>query len=160
MLAALWVLPISAQSLIGTWVTTQNMEEEMEGILLKGIMTGELKLSADASFSESGKMKMTVGKEDVSFSFTVVFSGGGTWKREGDLLVSQYNPKLAKAELTECDLPAALKLLLANSVKKELKKGMSSKKPESVRILTLTDTTLEVQDVDEKDPQIETFKRK
>ena len=160
LLAVLWVLPISAQELNGTWEISQSMEEERDGLVTTAVVTDELQLSPDGTFRESGQMKMDIGNGERSYSLTVVYSGGGSWKREGDILTIQYNPKLARAEVTESDLPAAVKLLFANAAARELKKGMSSRKAESCRILSLTDTQLELQDADGKNPEVETYRRK
>lgn len=160
LLALLWILPASAQSLTGTWLISESMEEDKDEMSSTAVATGELVLSDDGSFRESGQVKMTIGSEEHTFFLTVSFSGGGSWKREGDLLTTQYNPKLAKAAITETDMPGPLKLLIANAMVKEMKKEMSSRKPETSRILSLTDTQLQLQDADGKDPEIETYHRK
>ena len=162
LLAVLLMMPAMAQSLPGTWVTTETMDEDSDGFVTKALVTDQLVMSADNSFRESGDMKMTIGKDDLLFSFTIVFSGGGTWKRDGETLSIQYNSKLAKAELTDCDLPAVLKLMIANAAVKEVKKGLSSKKPDIYQIQSLTDTQLVLLDPESTEPghEIQTFTRK
>lgn len=160
LLAVVCFLPASAQSLPGTWVASEIVEENDDIMKMKADVTDELVLSADGTFSESGNMKSTIEMENVSFSFTIVYSSGGTWKREGNNLSIQYNPKLAKASVTEADMPGILKAMIANTAAKELKKEMSSKKPDVYQIVSLSETQMELADLDSKEQDIQVFKRK
>ena len=163
LVTVLWIVPAFSQEITGTWVISETRNNDKE----KGkddpqmdlSLTYEMTFSPDASFNESGQMKFTMGAYDISYSTTITFSGGGTWKREGDLLTILYNPKLAKVKVTETNFPAVVRPLLNSSISREMKKQMKSNKPETSRILSLTATELKLQEP-ENPKEVDTYRRK
>lgn len=163
LVAVLWIVPAFSQEITGTWVISESHNDDKvngkDDRQMDMSVTDELTLSPNASFNESGQMKLLIGAYDISYSMTITYSGGGTWKREGDLLTLQYNPKLAKAKLAETNVPVVLRPLLTSSLSREMKKQMKASKPETSRILSLTATELKLQDP-EHPKEVATYRRK
>jgi len=163
LVAVLWIVPAFSQEITGTWVSSEihdnDKEKGKDDLQMDLSVTDELTLSPDASFNESGQMKFSMGAKDISYSATITYSGGGTWKREGDLLTLQFNPKLAKVKVTETNIPVVFRPLLTSSISREMKKQMKSSKPETSRILSLTATELKLQDP-EHPKDVGTYRRK
>lgn len=163
LVAVLWIVPAFSQEITGTWVISENhdgsKEKGKDHLQMIFSTTEEQTFSSDASFNESGQTKILLGQNDISYSMTITYSGGGTWKREGDLLTLQYNPKLAKAKLTETNVPVVFRPLLTSTITRELKKQMKASKPETSRILSLTATELKLQDP-EHPKDVVTYRRK
>ena len=163
LVAVLWIVPAFSQEITGTWVSSEihdnDKEKGKDDLQMNMSVTDERTFSSDASFSEIGQVKLSMGMNDISYSATITYSGGGTWKREGDILTILYNPKLAKAKVTETNIPVVFRPLLTSSISREMKKQMKSIEPETGRILSLTATELKLQDPD-NEKHVETFRRK
>ena len=160
LLAALLVLPAAAQNLTGVWNMTESMDEKQDDMDSSMIMTDDMTLAGDGTCLQMGNASMTLGKDDVDLHFKIEFSVSGTWTREGETLTIRNNPKSAKIEVTENNLPGVLKVLIVNTLKKELKKEFTSKKPDVYAIISLTESELVLLEQDVKNPQPETYKRK
>ena len=163
MVTVLWIVSAFSQEITGTWVISETHNDDKvngkDDRHMDMSVTDELTLSPDASFNQSGQMKLSMGAYDISYSTTITYSGGGTWKREGDLLPLQFNPKLAKVKVTETNFPVVFRPLLTSSISREMKKQMKSIKPETSRILSLTATELKRQDP-EHPKDVDTYRRK
>ena len=153
-------LPAIAQNLTGTWTITESMDEKKEDMDSSLEMVSDMVLQEDGACSQSGHAAMTIGEGEDVLYFTILFSAKGTWKREGSTLTIQNNPKSVKVDVGECNLPGILKALVVNTMKKELKKELSSKKPDVYAIVSLTDQELVLLDTGDKNAQPETYKRK
>ena len=160
LLAVLLVLPAAAQNLTGTWSISETMDEKQDDMDSSMIMTADMKLAEDGSCFQSGEAYMTMGKDDMDLHFRIVFSVSGSWTREGNILTIRNNPKSAKIDVVDNNLPGVLKVLLVNTVKKELKKELTSKKPDVYAIISLTESELVLLEQGVKNPQPETYKRK
>ena len=160
LVTSLLVLPAAAQELAGVWTITEAMDDTKDGMNSSMNMAGELNLSADGTCSQNGNVVMTIGDGSDDFHFKIVYSVSGTWKREGETLTIQNTPKTAKVDVAESNLPGMLKLFLVNTMKKELKKELSSKKPDVYAIISLTDDELVMVEQGVKNPEVETYKRK
>lgn len=159
-LALTLMLPALAQNLTGTWTISESMNEKQEDMDSSMEMTSDMVLQEGGVYSQSGKASMTIGSGEDSFYFTILFSAKGTWKKEGNTLTIQNNPKEAKVDVGECNLPGFLKVLIVNTMKKELKKELGSRKPDVYAIVSLTDQELVLLETGVKNAQPETYKRK
>lgn len=160
LVASLLALPAAAQELAGVWTISEAMDETKDGMKSSMNMTGEMNLSANGTCSQNGNVTMTIGDGADDFHFRIVYSVSGTWKREGETLTIQNTPKTAKVDVAESNLPGVLKVFLVNTMKKELKKELSSKKPDVYAIISLTDDELVIVEQGAKNPEVETYKRK
>ena len=160
LVASLLALPAAAQELAGVWTISEAMDETKDGMKSSMNMTGEMNLSANGTCSQTGNVTMTIGDGADDFHFRIVYSVSGTWKREGETLTIQNTPKTAKVDVAESNLPGVLKVFLVNTMKKELKKELSSKKPDVYAIISLTDDELVIVEQGAKNPEVETYKRK
>ncbi len=146
------------QEITGKWIQTHRESENGSEIA-----TSEtLSLEAGDTFEQVMllEMKFADGKDgQAPANLKVRISCSGTWALADNVLSQKYNAKSVKTEVLEMPegCPKFLVSLLSKEVASEFKKH--SKKPILYNVISLTSDTLQIQEVGEKDPELETYTR-
>lgn len=150
----LLALPLTAQTLTGTWENGGKMQEDG----LDAIVLAQLILKADGTYDQNLTMELTMkADETITFHTTLYFDVPGRWTRNGDLLSLAPVARNVKAEIVKTDMPDLLRDLLLSEIQKETMATL--KAPSKLLIVSLTSSILAVRDADDPADEVDEYVR-
>lgn len=143
-------LSLNAQTIIGSWTTTQSekSDDKTSGLDLSANVADTLTFFNGGKYIEKMGMsiKMASGAED--YSFTLFFTINGTWTQEGNTIKTIFPKKGIKADVSSTDLPKILLNMIKNSLTKEMKESAGQETVYTIEKLTDSSMTLKSYDED------------
>ena len=157
-LLMLFSVMVSAQTpLVGNWKNVEAKTEKQDWGKVESSSNTVYDFNQNNSFTHTGKMVVKlVGNDGKTADYVISFNGVGTWKQDGDKLVLTYDAKKSKLNEEKNTLSGYLKLF-GKAITKTAKKMISSKKPVSQKVVSVSTKTLVLKDLNDKKAVNKTF---
>lgn len=157
-LLMLFTLMVSAQtSLVGTWKNVEAKTEKQDWGKIESSSNTVYAFMQNNSFTHTGKMVVKlVGNDGKTADYVISLNGVGTWKQNGEKIELTYDPKNSKVNEEKNTLTGYLKLF-GKAITKTAKKAISSKKPVSQKVVSVSTKTLVLKDLNDKNAVNKTF---
>jgi len=149
LITSLLSLSAFSQSLTGKWESTEKETESEDDFTMQVEARTDISFTGANTFTEEARAVIIFTSEEKTMSMTITLSVPGKWEKSGNKLTMVPNPKKISIETQADNVPGVIKTMIGGPVKSELKKEL--KKPQHYEIVSLTETTLTLKDLDEKD---------
>ena len=142
-----------AQSLNGTWVATQAMDQQKDSanVSMKVALEDYITFTIEGlSCTSMEKVILVINasddKNDLNMGATITVNAPGTLVRDGDILtITPAKKPKPEVKVEVQNIPGIMKALLVNPIKKEIEKSL--KEPSKYRIISLTDSEMVLEDI-------------